>query len=58
VGHPPGAPIFMRVGNLFTQFNTGIQSQVAKMVNIMSALLSAFTIPVPFLTITHLTLNL
>ncbi|HCF81022.1 MAG TPA: hypothetical protein DER39_04890, partial [Porphyromonadaceae bacterium] len=43
VGHPPGAPIFMLLGNLFTQF-TNDPGQVAKMVNSMSALLSAFTI--------------
>ena len=57
VGHPPGAPIFMLVGNLFTQFASNL-SQVAKMVNIMSALLSAFTILFLFWTITHLTKKL
>ncbi|MEA4918474.1 protein O-mannosyl-transferase family [Proteiniphilum sp.] len=57
VGHPPGAPIFMLVGNLFSQF-TSDPSQVAKMVNIMSALLSAFTILFLFWTITHLTRKL
>ncbi|HBK32121.1 MAG TPA: hypothetical protein DDZ78_10970, partial [Porphyromonadaceae bacterium] len=36
VGHPPGAPFFMLVGNLFTQFASD-PSQVAKMVNSMSA---------------------
>lgn len=54
VGHPPGAPVFMLVGNIFTQF-AGDPSQVAKMVNIMSALMSAFTILFLFWTITHLT---
>ena len=57
VGHPPGAPIFMLVGNLFTQF-AGDPSQVAKMVNSMSALMSAFTILFLFWTITHLTRKL
>ena len=57
VGHPPGAPIFMLVGNLFTQLAQD-PSQVAKMVNIMSALLSAFTILFLFWTITHLTRKL
>jgi len=57
VGHPPGAPIFMLVGNLFTQL-TQDPSQVAKMVNIMSALMSAFTILFLFWTITHLTRKL
>ena len=57
VGHPPGAPFFMLVGNLFTQF-TSDPAQVAKMVNSMSALLSAFTILFLFWTITHLTRKL
>ena len=57
VGHPPGAPIFMLVGNLFSQFASD-PSQVAKMINIMSALLSAFTILFLFWTITHLTRKL
>ena len=53
VGHPPGAPFFMLTANLFTQFVSD-PSQVAKMVNIMSALLSATTILFLFWTITHL----
>ncbi|MDR1517536.1 MAG: DUF2723 domain-containing protein [Dysgonamonadaceae bacterium] len=57
VGHPPGAPIFMLVGNLFTQFASD-PSQVAKMINTLSALLSAFTILFLFWTITHLTRKL
>lgn len=57
VGHPPGAPVFMLVGNLFTQF-AGDTSQVALMVNSMSALMSAFTILFLFWTITHLTRKL
>ena len=57
VGHPPGAPVFMLVGNLFTQFAQD-PSQVAKMVNSMSALMSAFTILFLFWTITHLTRKL
>ena len=40
VGHPPGAPFFMLTGNLFTQL-TNDPSKVARMVNIMNALLSA-----------------
>ncbi|HOV71414.1 MAG TPA: DUF2723 domain-containing protein, partial [Dysgonamonadaceae bacterium] len=57
IGHPPGAPFFMLLGNLFTQF-TSDPTQVAKMVNAMSALLSAFTILFLFWTITHLTRKL
>ncbi|MCL2072561.1 MAG: DUF2723 domain-containing protein [Marinilabiliaceae bacterium] len=53
VGHPPGAPFFMLVGNFFTQFAPDVY-KVAIMVNIMSALCSAFTILFLFWTITHL----
>ncbi len=53
VGHPPGAPFFMLTANLFTQFVSD-PSQVARMVNTMSALLSATTILFLFWTITHL----
>ena len=53
IGHPPGAPFFMLFGNFFTQFVSD-PSQVAKMVNIMSALLSATCILFLFWTITHL----
>ena len=53
VGHPPGAPFFMIMGRFFNLF-AGSPSQVAVMVNIMSALASAFTILFLFWTITHL----
>ncbi len=53
VGHPPGAPFFMLTANLFTQFASD-PTQVAMMVNIMSALLSATCILFLFWTITHL----
>ena len=53
IGHPPGAPFFMLVANLFSQF-AGHPSQVALMVNLLSALLSAGCIFFLFLTITHL----
>ena len=53
VGHPPGAPFFMIMGRFFNLF-AGSPSQVAIMVNIMSALASAFTILFLFWTITHL----
>ncbi len=53
VGHPPGAPFFMLTGNLFTQF-TSDPTQVAYMVNIMSALFSALCILFLFWSITHL----
>ena len=52
-GHPPGAPFFMLTANLFSQFASD-PSQVARMVNTMSALLSATTILFLFWSITHL----
>ncbi len=57
VGHPPGAPFFMLTANLFSQFASD-PTQVAYMVNIMSALLSATCILFLFWTITHLTRRL
>ena len=53
VGHPPGAPFFMLTANLFSQVASD-PSQVARMVNTMSALLSATTILFLFWSITHL----
>lgn len=57
IGHPPGAPFFMLTANLFSQFASD-PSQVALMVNTMSALLSATCIMFLFWTITHLTRKL
>lgn len=53
VGHPPGAPFFMLTAHIFSLF-TSDPTQVARMVNSMSALLSAFTILFLFWTITHI----
>ena len=53
IGHPPGAPFFMLTANLFSQFVSD-PSEVARMVNTMSALLSAATILFLFWSITHL----
>ena len=53
VGHPPGNPIFMLTGRFFANFASD-PSQVAYMLNLMSALLSAATILFLFWTITHL----
>ena len=53
VGHPPGAPFFMLTANLFSQF-TSDPSQVARMVNTMSALMSAACILFLFWSITCL----
>jgi hypothetical protein len=43
VGHPPGAPLFQMLGAFFAMFTSDL-TQIAKMVNFMSALASAFTI--------------
>jgi len=53
IGHPPGAPFFMLTANIFSQFASD-PTQVAKMVNTMSALLSATCILFLFWTISHL----
>ena len=53
IGHPPGAPFFMLVANLFSHLASD-HSHVALMVNLLSALLSAGCIFFLFLTITHL----
>jgi hypothetical protein len=53
VGHPPGAPLFQMLGAFFAMFTTDV-IEIAKMVNFMSALASAFTILFMFWTITSL----
>ena len=54
VGHPPGAPVFMIVAKVFSLLSFGDVTQVAKMMNMLSALSSSFTILFLFWTITHL----
>lgn len=51
VVHPPGAPLFIMIGRLFTLF-AGDPSKVAYMVNFMNGLCSAFTILFLYWTIT------
>ena len=53
VGHPPGAPLFQLLGRFFSLFASDI-SNVAFMINTMSALSSAFTILFLFWTVTAL----
>lgn len=53
VGHPPGAPLFQMLGAFFAMF-TSDTTEIAKMVNFMSALASAFTILFMFWTISNL----
>ncbi len=57
VGHPPGAPLFMIIGRFFSLF-AGSPSNVAMMINAMSALASAFTILFLFWSITHIALKI
>jgi hypothetical protein len=54
VGHPPGAPLFQMIGRVFSLFAFGDVAKVAMMVNIMSALCSAFTILFLFWSITYI----
>ncbi len=53
VGHPPGAPLFMIIARMFAIAAPDV-TLVAKFINIMSALASAFTILFLFWTVTHL----
>ena len=57
VGHPPGAPFYMLMANIFSQFASD-PSQIAIWVNAFSAIVSAFSIMFLFWTITHLTRKL
>ncbi len=54
VGHPPGAPTFQLIGRFFSLLAFGDTSNVALMINMMSALSSALTILFLFWTITLL----
>jgi len=53
VGHPPGAPLFQMLGAFFSMFAFE-PSQVGLMMNMMSAISSAFAILFMFWTITRL----
>ena len=44
VPHPPGAPLFLLLGRIFSFFALGDVTKVAYAINMMSALASAFTI--------------
>ncbi len=54
VGHPPGAPFFMIVAKVVSLFSFGNVELVARLINMVSALSSAFTILFLFWTITHI----
>ncbi|MDR2520469.1 MAG: DUF2723 domain-containing protein [Bacteroidales bacterium OttesenSCG-928-I14] len=53
VGHPPGAPIFMLIGNIVSHLASS-PSKVALVLNALSAVFSALVILFLFWTITHL----
>ncbi|MBQ1589033.1 MAG: DUF2723 domain-containing protein, partial [Prevotella sp.] len=53
VGHPPGAPFFMLAANVFSQLASD-STQVARMINLMNALLSASCIMFLYWSITLL----
>ena len=54
VGHPPGAPLFLMIARIFILFGGDDVRMYPIMVNVLSALLSAFTILFLFWTITAL----
>ncbi len=58
VGHPPGAPFFLMLARVFILFAGDDVSKIPIMVNILSALMSAFTILFLFWTITALSKKL
>ncbi|RYD70274.1 MAG: DUF2723 domain-containing protein, partial [Sphingobacteriales bacterium] len=53
VPHPPGAPLFLLTGRMFAMLASD-PTNVAWMINLVSAISSAFTILFLFWTITHL----
>ncbi|HBB92144.1 MAG: hypothetical protein A2X22_01925 [Bacteroidetes bacterium GWF2_49_14] len=54
IGHPPGASFWMLVSKFFSLFAFGNVAGIAKMMNVLSALASGFTILFLFWSITHL----
>lgn len=52
VGHPPGAPLFMLIGRVFSAFAD--PASVPVMINFLSALCSGLTIVFLFWSITHM----
>jgi len=54
VPHPPGAPLFLLIGRLFSFLAMGDVTQVAYWINMVSVLSSGFTILFLFWSITHL----
>jgi len=54
VVHPPGAPLFLMLGRLFSLFSMGNPEMVAMAVNMLSVFVSALTVMFSFWIITHL----
>ena len=54
IGHPPGAPLFLMMGRLFSLLSFGHREYVAACINMLSALASAFTVLFLFWSITHI----
>lgn len=54
VPHPPGAPLFLLIGRMFSFLAGGDVEQVAYWINMVSVFSSGFTILFLFWTITHL----
>jgi hypothetical protein len=54
IGHPPGAPLFQMFGAFFSIFTFGNTQYIAMMMNMMSAVASAFTILFMFWSISIL----
>ena len=54
VPHPPGAPLFLLIGRLFSMLAMGDVTQVAYWINMVSVVSSAFTILFLFWSITLL----
>ncbi len=52
VGHPPGAPMYLLIGRIFSLFAADV-TQVAFMVNMLSVMASAFTILFLYWTIAY-----
>lgn len=54
IPHPPGAPLFLLLGRIFSMLSLGNLTTVAYWINMVSVVASAFTIAFLFWTITRL----
>lgn len=54
VPHPPGAPLFLMMGRIFSFLSFGNPTQVASSINLMSVIASAFTIMFMYWSLVHL----